>query len=92
MPRCLPQTGLLRITPPREGRLRAFTADSDGLAYPYGERDRPGTERGPNKRRVTVAEAAEILGITAEASEPRATSPGAQEGVRGPWWRRVFGR
>ena len=68
-------------------------------------RDRPGTERRPNKRRVTVAEAAEILGITAEASEdaetveeepeasePRATSPGAQEGVRGPWWRRVFGR
>ncbi len=33
--------------------------------------DRPETEHGPNKRRVTVAEAAEILGITAEAVRTR---------------------
>ncbi len=33
--------------------------------------DRPQTEQGPNRRRVTVAEAAEILGITAEAVRTR---------------------
>jgi chromosome segregation ATPase len=33
--------------------------------------DRAQTEHGPNKRRVTVAEAAEILGITAEAVRTR---------------------
>ena len=33
--------------------------------------DRTQTEHGPNKRRVTVAEAAEILGITAEAVRTR---------------------
>ena len=33
--------------------------------------DRPQTEHGPNRRRVTVAEAAEILGITAEAVRTR---------------------
>jgi hypothetical protein len=33
--------------------------------------DRPATEHGPNTRRVTVAEAAEILGITAEAVRTR---------------------
>ena len=33
--------------------------------------DRPATEHGPNRRRVTVAEAAEILGITAEAVRTR---------------------
>lgn len=31
------------------------------------EADRSQTEHEPNRRRVTVAEAAEILGITAEA-------------------------
>jgi hypothetical protein len=25
------------------------------------------------------------------AEEPRPSAPGAQEGVRRPWWRRVFG-
>jgi hypothetical protein len=35
------------------------------------EADRPQTEHGPNRRRVTVAEAAEILGITAEAVRTR---------------------
>jgi len=33
--------------------------------------DRPAPEHGPDKRRVTVAEAAEILGITAEAVRTR---------------------
>jgi hypothetical protein len=33
--------------------------------------DRSQTEQGPNKRRVTVAEAADILGITAEAVRTR---------------------
>jgi hypothetical protein len=33
--------------------------------------DRTQTEHGPNRRRVTVAEAAEILGITAEAVRTR---------------------
>ena len=33
--------------------------------------DRPPTEHGPNTRRVTVAQAAEILGITAEAVRTR---------------------
>jgi hypothetical protein len=33
--------------------------------------DRTATERRPNRRRVTVAEAAEILGITAEAVRTR---------------------
>ena len=33
--------------------------------------DRTATQRGPDKRRVTVAEAAEILGITAEAVRTR---------------------
>jgi hypothetical protein len=35
------------------------------------EADRPQTEHGPNRRRVTVAEAAEALGITAEAVRTR---------------------
>jgi len=26
-----------------------------------------------------------------ERAEPRSNAPGAQEGVRRPWWRRVFG-
>ena len=33
--------------------------------------DRPQTQHGPNRRRVTVAEAAEVLGITAEAVRTR---------------------
>jgi hypothetical protein len=27
-----------------------------------------------------------------ERGEPRPDAPGAQEGARRPWWRRVFGR
>jgi hypothetical protein len=34
---------------------------------------------------------AESVGEEPESAEPRSDAPGAQEGVRRPWWRRVFG-
>jgi hypothetical protein len=45
--------------------------------------DRSQTEHGPNSRRVTVAEAAEILGITAEAVRTR-IKRGKLESVKDP--------
>src|SRR5215212_5998102 len=51
--------------------LRAFGPAPNGLSIPLVGEDRPQTEHGPDKRRVTVAEAAEILGITAEAVRTR---------------------
>jgi len=47
------------------------------------EADRPQTEHGPNRRRVTVAEAAEFLGITAEAVRTR-IKRGKLESVKDP--------
>ena len=47
------------------------------------EADRPQTEHGPNSRRVTVAEAAEVLGITAEAVRTR-IKRGKLESVKEP--------
>jgi hypothetical protein len=47
------------------------------------EADRPLTEHGPNTRRVTVAEAAEVLGITAEAVRTR-IKRGKLESVKDP--------
>ena len=47
------------------------------------EADRPQTEHGPNSRRVTVAEAAEVLGITAEAVRTR-IKRGRLESVKEP--------
>jgi hypothetical protein len=39
-----------------------------------------------------LAEAAETFRAEPEgATEPRSDAPGAQEGARRPWWRRVFG-
>jgi hypothetical protein len=45
--------------------------------------DRPQTEHGPNSRRFTVAEASEILGITAEAVRTR-IKRGKLESVKEP--------
>jgi hypothetical protein len=36
-------------------------------------------------------EASETVGQGPEGAEPRSAAPGAQEAVRRPWWRRVFG-
>jgi hypothetical protein len=47
------------------------------------DHDRPQTEHGPNRRRATVAEAAEILGITAEAVRTR-IKRGKLESVKEP--------
>lgn len=47
------------------------------------EADRPQTEHRPNRRRVTVAEAAEVLGITAEAVRTR-IKRGKLESVKDP--------
>jgi hypothetical protein len=36
-------------------------------------------------------EAAETVEEEPERAEPHSDAPGAQEGARRPWWRRVFG-
>jgi hypothetical protein len=38
-----------------------------------------------------ASEAAEPVSETPERAEPRSDAPGAREGVRRPWWRRVLG-
>jgi hypothetical protein len=56
-------------------------------------------ERDRENRRIIVALTSRIPAIEApqdaerepEGVEPRSYSPGAQEGARRPWWRRVFG-
>ena len=41
---------------------------------------------------TTGSGSAERPSEVAEGSEPHSDAPDAQEGVRRPWWRRVFGR
>jgi hypothetical protein len=38
-----------------------------------------------------ASEAAETVEQEPEKDQPRSDAPGAQEGARRPWWRRVFG-
>ena len=41
--------------------------------------------------RTLIPQAPETIEQNREAAEPRSDAPGAQEGARRPWWRRVFG-
>src|SRR5215208_6910547 len=50
---------------------KGFRPWSEWFSIPLVGDDRTATEQGPNRRRVTVAEASEILGITAEAVRTR---------------------
>jgi hypothetical protein len=38
-----------------------------------------------------LRESPQLVEEKPERAEPRSDSPGTQEGVRRPWWRRVFG-
>jgi hypothetical protein len=54
---------------------------------------KPSRRQEPNLQKMKPL--VELMGESRERKqrrgEPRSHAPGAQEGVRRPWWRRVFG-
>ena len=68
----------------------------DGMDEERWRREEAERERDGLRRELfglrNPTEAAETVEEASEGREPRSYAPGAQEGVRRPWWRRVLGR
>jgi hypothetical protein len=80
-------------------RARREMAEStlrEGMAEEQRRREEAERERDDLRRELFARreprESPEKVEEKPERAEPRPDAPGAQEGARRPWWRRVFGR
>jgi excisionase family DNA binding protein len=79
-------------------RARREMAEStlrEGMAEERRRREAAERERDDLRRELHARrrqqEASETTEEAPEGAQPRSDTPGAQEGARRPWWRRVFG-